>query len=188
MSARDDLTRASDEARAQVQAAREALAASRSARAGGSAKNARQAEQQLHALRGAVADDVRALRDRLSSLDPTARRGTVTAAAAGAGGLVALVGSGLAVRSRVRRGLAQRGIQQQALAIARAMVTQTLDAPSPSADRGSRRRGGRRGGGALLTLLAVGATVAGAAIAQQRRSTPVDDDDLWLPERGPGPR
>jgi hypothetical protein len=59
MSARDDLTRATEQARAQVRDARRARGVTRRAH-GGSAKNARQAEQQLDALRAAVADDVRA--------------------------------------------------------------------------------------------------------------------------------
>jgi ATP-dependent exoDNAse (exonuclease V) alpha subunit len=179
MSARDDLARATEEAKAQVDAARAALTASRDARSGGRAKNAREAERQLQALRGAVVDDIRALRGRLGSLDPSARRGATTAAVVGAGALATLVGSGLAVRGRVRRGIAQRGVQQQAFAIARALAGSALDAPgSPS---------GRSRRGTLVTLLAVGAAVAGAAALQQRRGAPVDDDDLWLPERGPGP-
>jgi hypothetical protein len=192
MTTRDDVTRAADEARAQVGAARDALAASRDARSGGSAKNLRHAEQQLESLRGAVSDDVRALRDRLVGLDPSARRGATVAAVAGAGAIATLVGSGLAVRSRVRRGFEQRGVQRQALAIARAMVGQQLDAVVPaalgtSAGAVGRASGRRRGRGALLGVLAVGAAVAGAALVQQRRGAPVDDDDLWLPERDLGP-
>jgi hypothetical protein len=183
MSTRDDLTRAADEARTQVDAAREALAAARDARSGGRARDLRQAEQQLESLRSAVADDVRGLRDRLVSVDPSARRGATIAAAAGAGALAALVGSGLAVRSRVRRASEQRGVQRQALAIARAMVGQQLDAIVPTVTGAPGRRRGR---GALLGVLAVGAAVAGAALVQQRRDAPVDDD-LWLPERDLGP-
>lgn len=181
MSARDDLTRATEEAKAQVEAARAALAASREARSGGRAKNAREAERQLSALRGAVVDDVRALRGRLGALDPAARRGATTTAVVGAGALATLVGSGLAVRGQVRRRIAQRGVQQQAVAIARALAGSTLDAPRSPSGRS------RRGRGTLITLLAVGAAAAGAAAFQQRRGAPVDDDDLWLPERGPGP-
>lgn len=183
MSARDDLERVTSEARTQVGAARDALAASRDARGGGEARNARQAEDQLHALRGAVADDVRALRDRLTGLDASTRRGATTAAVAGAGTLAALVGSGFAVRGKVRRSVAQRGVQKQALAIARAMAGEALGATTSGTVSSTRRRGGR---GALIAALAVGAAVAGAAIAQQRRA-PVDDDDLWLPERDLGP-
>ena len=187
MSARDDLERAATEARTQVSTAREALAASREARGGGEARNARQAEDQLHALRGAVADDVRALRDRLVGLDASTRRGATTAAVAGAGTLAALVGSGLAVRGRVRRGIAQRGVQKQALAIARAMAGEALGAATSATSTPTAPvPGRRRGRGALVAVLAVGAAVAGAALVQQRRA-PVDDDDLWLPERDLGP-
>ena len=184
MSARDDLERAAAEARTQVGAARDALAASRDARGGGEARNARQAEDQLHALRGAVADDVRALRDRLTGLDASTRRGATTAAVAGAGTLAALVGSGFAVRGRVRRGIAQRGVQKQAVAIARALAGEALGAATSTVAAPATRR--RRGRGALIAALAVGAAVAGAAVVQQRRA-PVDDDDLWLPERDLGP-
>jgi hypothetical protein len=182
MSARDDIARATDEARAQVASARHVLAASREAKGGGAARNAREAERQLHALRGAVVDDLRALRGRVSSTDPSARRGALTVAAAGAGAVATLVGSGLAVRGRIRQGLRQRGVERQAEAIARAMVGRAL-APS---DTGA-SRGGRRRRGALLTVLVVGAAVAGAAVLQQQRNAPVDDDDLWLPEHDLGP-
>ena len=74
MSARDDLTRATDEARAQVRAARETLARSRDATGGGPAKDVTQAEAQLDALRDAIAGDLRQLRDRVTGLDPAARR------------------------------------------------------------------------------------------------------------------
>lgn len=184
MSAREDLERAAAEARGQVDAARAALAASREARIGGSAKDARQAEEQLHALRDAVGGDVRALRDRLVQLDPAARRGATTAALAGAGALAALVGSGLVVRSRVRRGFEQRGIERQALAIARAMAEGVR--AGGGSEGSSPRRGRRRGRGVLAAVLAAGAAAAGAAIVQQRRA-PVDDADLWLPEEDLGP-
>ena len=184
MSARGDLERAAAEARTQVDAARDALAASREARGGGEARNARQAEDQLHALRGAVADDVRALRERLTGIDASTRRGAVTAAVAGAGSLAALVGSGLAVRGRVRRGITQRGVQRQALALARAMAGEALGAATSTVAAPPARR--HRGRAALIATLVVGAAVAGAAVVQQRRA-PVDDDGLWLPERDLGP-
>lgn len=177
MSARSDMDRAAAEARAQVTAAREALAASRAARGGAPARNVRQAEEQLHALRGAVADDVRALRDRLTQLDPSARRGATAALAVGAGTLVALVGSGLAVRSRVRRGIAQRSIEKQAVAIARVLAGDALRTGTRATTAGPQRRRG----GTALALLAVGAAVAGAALVQRQRVP--DDADLWLPEQ-----
>lgn len=185
MSARDDLTRATDEARAQVRAAREALAASRDARSGGAAKDVGQAEQQVAALRDAVGDDLRVLRDRLTGLGEAERRGATLASIAGVGTLATLVGTGLAVRGRVRRALATRGAQEQARAIAAAMARQAADA---AVEATARSRGGRRGGrGGMLVALTLGAAVAGAVVAQQRRNAPVDPDDLWLPEREPGP-
>jgi hypothetical protein len=184
MSARDDLTRAADEARAQVREARRALSASRQAHGGGGARNARQAEEQLHALRGAVADDVRALRDRLVALEPSARRGAGVAAAVGAGALATVVGSGLALRSRARRRGAERGAERQARTIAAAMARQALDPGGKARGTDMPRRRGR---GGLLAVLVAGAAVAGVAVVQQRRSAPVDPEDLWLPEDAPGP-
>jgi hypothetical protein len=184
LSARDDLSRAGEEARAQVREARAALAASREARAGGAAKNARQAEQQLHALRDAVSDDVRALRDRLTGLDASARRGAATATAVGAGTLVTLVGTGLALRGSLRRAAEQRGVHKQALALAAALAAQASGSDDRRAGRARTGRRGRRG--ALLTAIAVGAAVTAAAVAQQRRTAPIDDDDLWLPEHDLG--
>lgn len=178
MSGREDLARATAEARAQVRAARDALDASRDAVGGGPAKDARQAEQQLERLRGAVAADLRELRGRMTDLDAGTRRGAALAGLAGAGALAALVGSGLAVRGRVRRGLGRREVERQAQAIAAAMARRTS-----GGEDGPRRRG--RAG--LVTALVVGAAVAGAAVVQQRRSAPVDPDDLWIPERRSGP-
>lgn len=179
MSVRDDVARAGDEARAQVSAAKDALAASREARSGGPAKDARQAEQQLHALRGAVADDARALRDRLVGLDPSARRGAAATAAAGAGAVMALVGTGLAARAALRRGAARRSADVQARALAAALARGAFDAVQGATSPGRVRRRGRP----ALAALALGAVVAGAVAVQRRRSAPVDDADLWLPEQ-----
>lgn len=184
MSARDGLTRATDGARAQVRAAREALEVSRTARGGGPAKDVRQAENQLHALRGAVADDLWVLRERVGGLDDDARRTATLATVAGLGTLAAVVGSGLAVRGRVRRALAQRGVREQARALASALAREAADAVVSGT--GARADvGARRGRGGLLALVAVGVAVAGATVLQQRRTAPIDPDDLWLPERSP---
>lgn len=180
MSARDDLSRATGEAREQVRAARAALAGSRAERGGGPAKDVAQAEAQLQGLRDAVTDDLRVLRDRVTGMDDRDRRGATLAAVTGAGSLAVLVGTGLAVRGRVRRTLARREVQQQARAIATAMARQAADA---MASTDAPRSGGRRGG--LLSVLAIGAAVTGFVIEQRRRTAPVDPDDLWLPERTP---
>jgi hypothetical protein len=186
MTAREDIERAADEARAQVRDARAALAASREARGGGAAKDVRQAEAQLLALRDAVAGDARALRDRLAGLDGSARRGVGTIAVAGAGALATLVGGGLMVRGRVRRGVADRGVQRQASAIAAALARELVQ-PAGAA-RAPRESGGRRRGrAALIAAVVTGAVVAGRVVAEQRRSAPVDPEDLWLPERGTAP-
>lgn len=184
MSARQDFERATDAAREQVTVAREALAASRAARGGGAAKNAREAEEQLHALRRSVGEDARALRDRLVHLEPSARQRVTTAALAGAGVLATTVGAGLLARSKVRRAVAQRGVQRQALALAQALVGETLRVTSAPHSDGGRGRPRRKG--TAVTVLAIAAAAAGAAVLQQRRS-PVDDADLWLPEQDLGP-
>lgn len=185
MSTRDDLTRATDEAREQVRAARDALAASRTSRAGGAARNVAHAEQQLEALRDAVTTDLRVLRDRISGLDDGERRGASLALIAGVGTVAAVVGTGLAVRRSIRRSLGQRDVQRQARAIAAAMARQAAEAVVEAAGTTS-PSGRRRGRGGLLTALIVGAAVAGATAVQQRRTAPVDPDELWLPEREHG--
>ncbi len=184
MSTRDDLARAGDEARTQVQAARDALAASREARGGGPARSARDAERQLTALRGAVADDARALRDRIGGLDPAARRGAVTVAGAGLAAAATLVGAGLAVRGSLRRASKERGLRHQATALAVELARQA--AVSRGAVPDGARSGRRRGRTAIGALALVGAA-AGVAVMAQRRSGPIDDADLWLPEQDLGP-
>lgn len=179
MSARDDLTRATGEARAQVRSAREALARSREAAAGGPAKDVAQAEVQLGALREAVATDLRQLRARMSGLDPAARRTATVATVAGAGALAAVVGVGFAARGRVRRTLGRRDVQRQARALAEALARQPGGAAAPA------RRS--RGGGLLAAALTLGAAAAGAVAVQRQRTGPADPDDLWLPERDAGP-
>jgi len=187
MSARDDLARLANEARSQIEDARAGLTGAREARAGGPARDARQAEQQLHALRGAIAADLRSLRGRARDIDPTAQSGARTAAIAGVTGLVGLVGAGLAARSAVNRGAERRSMQRQALALAAALADQAVTPSGPTRARtsGTSRRSGR--GGSTLALLVVGAAAAAAGIAWQRRTAPIDPDDLWLPERSVGP-
>lgn len=182
MSARDDLTRATGEARAQVRSAREALARSREAAAGGPAKDVAQAEVQLGALREAVATDLRQLRARMSGLDPAARRTATVTTVAGAGALAAVVGVGLAARGQVRRTLGRRDVQRQARALADALARQ----PAADAAPGRRSRGSR-GGRLLAAALTLGAAAAGAVAVQRQRTGPADPDDLWLPERDAGP-
>jgi hypothetical protein len=188
MSARDDLERAAEEARAQVREAREALAASRAARSGGPARDRREAERQLLALRGAVEDDARTLRDRLTGQDPSATRSLRIAALTASGAVAGVVGLGLLGRGALTRSTERRHVERQARAVARALADQARAAASDLGARGSRPGPSvrRRGRGALL-LAVVGAAVAGAVVVQQRRSAPVDPDDLWLPEESVGP-
>jgi hypothetical protein len=189
MSGLDDLNRAADEARAQVREAREALAASRDARGGGRARDRSEAERQLLALRGAVEEDVRTLRDRLTGEDPTAARALRVAALATSGAIAGVVGLGVLGRSALSRSAERRSIERQALAVARVLADQARAAASgvsSAASRPSAPSRRRRGGGVLL-LAVVGAAVAGAFVVQQRRSAPVDPDDLWLPEETVGP-
>lgn len=191
MSVRDDLTRATEDARAQVREARDAVASSRQERSGGPARNARQAEQQLHALRAAIADDLHSLKGRATSADTDARRRAGTMALAGGVALSALIGTGLAARSAVTGRVGRRAIQKQAAALAAALAEQAARANSGSAGSttGGRARadGRRRGRGGLVAVLAVGAAIGATALVRQSQQAPIDPDDLWLPERTAGP-
>jgi hypothetical protein len=188
MSARDDLARATEEARAQVREARAGVAASRQTRSGGAAKNARQAEQQLHALRAAIADDVRDLKGRVTGADTTTRRRAATMALAGGAALSAVIGTGLAARSAMSGRVTRRSMQRQASALAAALAEQAARATSSAVVGDAARAGGRRRGrGALVALVAAGAAVGATALVRQRQQAPIDPDDLWLPERTTGP-
>lgn len=188
MSAREDLTRATEEARAQVHEARAEVASARQARSGGPAKNARQAEQQLHAIRAAVADDLHSLKGRVTGADTTARRRVGAVALAGGAALTAVIGTGLAARSAVSGRVTRRAMQRQASALAAALAEQASWATSSSAAGDLARAGGRRRGrGGLVAMLAVGAAIGATALVRQSRQAPIDPDDLWLPERTAGP-
>lgn len=182
----DDLDRAAGTARAQVRDARAALAASREAQAGGRARNAREAERQLIALRGAVTSDARELRDRLTGTDPAASRTLGLAAVATTGTIASILGVGLIGRRTLARATERRHIERQAVALGRVLAEQARAAAQdsvgvPASPRRRRRRGG------LLAVATLGAAVAGAVILQQRRTAPIDPDDLWLPEEDLGP-
>jgi hypothetical protein len=188
MSARDDLTRATDEARAQVRDARAALAATREERSGGPAKNVREAEQQLHALRAAIASDVRSLKHRVTGADTSTRRRVGTVAVAGGAVLSALIGTGLAARSVVSGRVEQRTMERQAAALAAALAERAARATSSAVTGAPPRTGGRRRGrGGLIAVLTVGAAVGAAALVRGRQHAPIDPEDLWLPERNTGP-
>jgi len=191
MSGLDDLNRAADEARDQVRAARDALAASRTARGGAPARSAKEAERQLAALRAAVSDDALLLRDRLAGgQDPAASGALRNAVLATAAAVTGVVGLGLLGRGAVRRGAERRSLQRQAVSLARVFAQQGLTSTSPGSrprsDASTAPASRGRGGGILLLALA-GAAAAGAVLVQQQRGAPVDPDDLWLPERSPGP-
>jgi len=183
MSAFEGLGRATEEARAQVREARDALASSRAARGGGPARNAAEAERQLLALRDAITDDVRMLRERLGGQDPAASRARRNTALGVSGAIAGVVGAALIGRRAVTRGSQRRSVERQAVALARALSEQTLrDRSDGSAGRSNERS---RGGGVAL-LAAAGAVAAGVLMAQ-RRNVPIDEDDLWLPVEPTGP-
>jgi hypothetical protein len=189
MSARDDLEKAAEQARTQVRAAREALASSRDARGGGRARDAKEAERQLLSLRAAVSADVRSLRDRLSGQDPAASRALRNAALGTSGTIAAVVGAGLVGRSAISRRADRRTVQRQAVALARALAAQdrSRSSDAPTGDSSGSGRSRRRGRGGVTLLAFAGAVAAAALFAQQRRSAPIDPDDLWLPEEPSGP-
>jgi hypothetical protein len=184
----EDLNSAAEQARAQVREAREALAASRQARGGGGpARDRREAERQMLTLRGAVEDDVRTLRDRLTGQDPSATRSLRIAALTASGAIAGVVGVAALGRGALSRGSERRRVERQALAVARVLAEQARAAASGVGSATSRPSARTRRGGGTLLLAAVGAAVAGAVIVQQRRAQPVDPDDLWLPEETVGP-
>jgi len=188
----DALERAAESARNQVKASRDALAASRAERSGGPARNARDAEQQLNALRGAVADDVRALRDRLTGKDPAAARRLRIAALTTSGAIAGIVGASVLGRRSATLAAERRQAQRQAIGLARALAEHVLPGSLPDLARAASSTAGRsrptgRRGGAAVTLALLGTAVAGAVLLQRRRDATVDPDDLWLPEEPIGP-
>jgi len=181
----DDLERAAVEARSQVREAREALASSRTARGGGRARDVKDAERQLLSLRGAVAEDARLLRARLTGEDAAATRGLRMAALGTSGAVVGLVGAGLLGRGALARRSDRRSVQRQALALARALSAQALsDVMGGDAAAHAPRRRGRSG---VVLLALAGAVATGVVLARQRRIAPIDPDDLWLPVEPSGP-
>ena len=183
MSARDDLEQAAGAARRQVDEARAALASMRADAGGGPAGSPREAEDQLRALRAAIEQDVRTLRTRATTTSLTAPGPARTTAVVAGAGLLAVVGAGLLGRRGIARARSRRQIEQQASALAAALARRTSGDAAQDLD-GDGRRSGRRGGrGALLLTLAGAAAAAGVGVVRDRRSRPIDPDELWLPER-----
>jgi hypothetical protein len=173
MSARDDLEQAAQAARRQVEDAREALARTRADAAGGPARSAKHAEQQVEAIRGAIERDLRTLRDRATGVSITAPGPARTAALAAGAGLIAVVGIAALGGRGVRRARARRDIDRQARALATALARQADEVMSDA----------RRGRSGLLLAAAGAAIAVGAGVVANRRNRPIDPDDLWLPER-----
>jgi hypothetical protein len=180
MSARDDLEQAAASARAQVDEARSALAELRAAAGGGPAGSAREAEAQLRTLRTALERDVTTLRERATVTSVTAPGPVRTAAIVAGAGLLAVVGAGVLGRRGLERARSRRRIEQQAHALADALARRASDG---GAGGSHRQRDGRGGRGALVVALAGAAVAAGIGIVRERRSRPIDPDELWLPER-----
>lgn len=177
MSAQEELQRAADLARQRAAEARAALASTRAAVAGGPARNAKHAEEQLDELRASLGRDVVTLRDRAAAFDPRTGGTLPRAAFVAAAGVALVIGVGVAASAAGTRHQRRRDIDRQAAALAQAL----LRAQSNSATPASTRRGLRS---SSIGLLVAGAAVAAALLARnERRSAPVDDADLWLPER-----
>lgn len=167
MSQLDDLRAAGDSARLRVDEARRALAETRDAVGGGRARRPQEAQEQLATLRRAIEADLGALRGRLQG-DDAAGPGLRTGLAAGAAGLVGLVGAGLLARRAVRRGSERRAEDRRAAALAAALARRD-DVVAAL---------GRRGTGAAVALLGA-AVVAGTAVLAARRAQPPTDDEVW---------
>jgi hypothetical protein len=168
MSRTDDLRVAADRAREQVEEARRALGETLDVVGGGPARDPAQAQAQLARLRESIGSDVATLRARLDGATTDGASALRGGLAAGAAGLVGLVGAGLLVRSRLARGRERRADDRMATAIADAL-----------ARRGGDGGGGRGPGGGLLAAALGTALAAGAAAVIARRRTPPTDDDLW---------
>jgi hypothetical protein len=163
----DDLRAAGDAARTRVDEARRALSETRDAVGGGRARRPKEAQEHLAALRGAIETDLGALRDRVRAADaegPGLRAGV----AAGAVGLVGLVGAGLLAARAVRRGSERRAEDRRAAALAAALARRDEIVT----------RLGRRGPGVAAALLGI-AAVAGAAVLATRRAQAPSDDEVW---------
>jgi len=175
MSAQQELEQAAELARQKVDEARAALASTRAAVAGGAARNAKHAEEQLDALRASLSRDLGTLRIRAAGFDLRAGGPLPRAAMAAAAGIAVVIGVGVAASAAGTRQQRRREVERQAAALAQALLRAQTSATSSTPARRGRRSGG-------LALLVTGAVVAGLA-ARNRRNKPVDDEDLWLPER-----
>jgi hypothetical protein len=177
MSAQEELQRAADLARQRTAEARAALASTRAAVAGGEARNAKHAEEQLDALRASLGRDVTTLRDRAAAFDPRTGGTLPRAALVAAAGVALVIGVGVAASAAGTRQKRRRDIDRQAAALAQALLrAQTNSSASASTGRNRRSSG--------LGLLVTGAAVAaGLVVRNKRREAQVDDADLWLPER-----
>lgn len=171
MSQLDDLRAAGDAARTRVDEARRALAETRDAVGGARARRPAEAQEHLATLRRAIETDVASLRDRMSSgdADGPGLRGGI---AAGAAGLVGIVGAGLLVGRAVRRAGERRAEDRRAAALAAALARR--DALRDAVVD----RMGRRGSGVAVALLGA-AAVAGAAVLATRRAQAPTDDEVW---------
>lgn len=167
MSQLDDLRAAGDAARTRVDEARRALAETRDAVGGGRARRPSEAQEHLAALRRAIETDLGALRERVAAAD-AAGPGLRAGLAAGAAGLVGVVGAGLLVRRAVRRGGERRAEDRRAAALAAALARRDEFA----------ERLGRRGPGLAVALLGA-AAAAGAAVLATRRAQAPSDDEVW---------
>jgi hypothetical protein len=177
MSAQEELQRAADLARQKADEARAALASTRAAVAGGPARNAKHAEEQLDELRASIGRDVTTLRDRAAAFDPRTGGTLPRTALVAAAGVALVIGVGVVARAAGTRHQRRRDIDRQAAALAQAL----LRAQTTSSTSGSARRGRRS---SSIGLLVAGAAVAAGLVARnKRRDRQVDDADLWLPER-----
>ncbi len=173
MSARDDLEQAARTARRQVEEAREALARTREEAAGGPARSAGHAEEQVEAIRAAIERDLRTLRERATGMSITAPGPARTAALTAGAGLLAVTAIAALGGRGVRRTMERRSIDQQARALAAALARQASGGVSDA----------RRGRGGLALAVAGAALAVGAGVVAKRRGRTIDPDDLWLPER-----
>lgn len=176
MRAQEEFQRAAERARLSADEARDALRTTRAAVAGGPARNAKHAEEQMDALRTSLGRDIASLRARAATFDPRAGGTIPRAALTAAAGVALVVAVGVAASAAGTRHQRRRDLERQAAALADALRRAQANAASPAPARRGRRAGG-------IGLLVAGAAVAaGLFLRNERRNEPVDDADLWLPE------
>ncbi len=144
MRAQEEFQRAAERARLSADEARDALRTTRAAVAGGPARNAKHAEEQMDALRTSLGRDIASLRARAATFDPRAGGTIPRAALTAAAGVALVVAVGVAASAAGTRHQRRRDLERQAAAPADALRRAQANAASPAPARRGRRAGRHR--------------------------------------------